>query len=392
MTAVDNDQNKVFTISRGEVPFWEPGLKDALNRHLNKLVHPTSEYKFMVSNSRIIFICVGTPEKENGSADLQYIYSAIESVVKSINDNSPRLILIKSTVPPGTAQEVKKHLLSKFEHISYVSIGSNPEFLREGHALEDFVDPDRIVIGLDEETEWKETLEEIYGKFCNSIFFTGSRTAEFTKYLSNSFLSTLISFSNEMSLVARSIGGIDIRKSFELIHQDRRFMGTPAPIISYLYPGCGYGGYCLPKDTKAIVALSESYKFNAELLKMNISLNEKIMGKLLEDVFNSYPNSNTKIGVLGLSFKPGSDDVRDSPAEKCLSILNSRGYHNVYAYDPIATNNFRELNKTLDVRYTETAEDTISSSDVIIVVTAWDVFRQSLANTDKKIFDFRYFI
>ena len=392
VTAVDIDKNKVSVIRKGGVPFWEPRMKDMLVKHLNKVFIPTSDYKLMVSNCKIIFICVGTSETQDGSADLRYIYSAIDNIVESITDQKPRLIMIKSTVPPGTSEHLSEHLNEKFEHVSNIAVGSNPEFLREGHALDDFLNPDRIVIGLDAGKEWTETLEEIYVKFSTNIVFTDTRTAEFTKYLSNTLLSTLISFSNEMSLIARNIGGIDIRKSFELLHQDRRFTGSPASMISYIYPGCGYGGYCLPKDTKAIATLSESLNYPPILLRMNIAINNEIMGRLLEEVFASYPKKETKIGVLGLSFKPDSDDVRESPAEKCLKILNSRGYVNIYAYDPIATHNFMNQNKDLIVNYTKTAGEAISSADVVIIVTAWDEFKEALKSSNKKVFDFRYFV
>ena len=392
VNAVEADGDKLSKILSGHVPFLEAGLEEALIKHLGKQFSPNRSYDVMVQRSSIILVCVGTPEKEGGKVDLSFIFKAVDQVMQSINDQEHRLILIKSTVPPGTVREIRKHLNERFESASNIVLGSNPEFLREGFALKDFIDPDRVVIGLENEVYWKSILEELYGKFCKEIYFTNPDTAEFVKYLSNTFLSTLISYSNEMSIVARTLGNIEIKKAFNLLHKDRRFFGSPAPITSYVFPGCGYGGYCLPKDTKAIVALSQEHGFIPDILNNNILVNEKIMDILLSGVCHTYPDKSTKVGILGLSFKPDSDDVRDSPAARCIRTLNSLGYGNIYAFDPVASNNFKENYKNLEVKYVKKLEEILTIVDTIIIVTAWKEFGSVPNLFNKKIFDFRYFL
>ena len=270
-----------------------------------------------------------------------------------------------------------------------INVGMNPEFLREGHAWEDFIHPDRIVVGINCNSECQENIKKIYKNFGQEIIFTSPRTAEFLKYLSNTLLSTLISYSNEMSIVAKKIGGIDVENAFKLLHRDKRFSGNPANIVSYLYPGCGYGGYCLPKDTKAITRLSVNLGFKPELLESNLSMNSKIMKILISDFINEHKDRSIKIGILGLSFKPDSDDVRETPALQCIKVLQEEGYHNIIAYDPMAMINFAQTYPELNITYAENENVLLANSDVIFIITSWKEFA-GLDFTNKVVYNFRY--
>ncbi len=383
-------ETKRKLLSSGNIPFYEPGLKDALQRNLNKTFFLVDSIQELIDRSDIIFICVGTPQKDDGSADISQIRSVIKDTMTSNLSQSRKLILIKSTVPPKTTvsmQEFAKELVKKNE--TKVIIGTNPEFLREGHAWEDFVNPDRIVVGMDPDSYFMDKIKEIYSKFNSSLIFTSPNTAEFLKYLSNTLLSTLVSFSNEMSIIANRLGDIDISTAFQLLHLDKRFYGSPALITSYLFPGCGYGGYCLPKDTAAIYALSKINGFEAPILKGNLQVNENIMKLLLDKFFKRKYDKTISIGILGLSFKPDSDDVRESPARRCIFELEDCGYHNINCYDPLAMDNFKTAFPEFKISYSDDPQILLKSSKVIFILTAWNEFRH-LDFQDKDVFDFRY--
>jgi len=385
----DNDEARTFDIVNGKIPFYEPGLEEALRRNINHNFKVASSIEQLVESSTVIFICVGTPESKDGSADLSFVKNAIESVTENIKSGQEKLILIKSTVPPSTTDSMQEFINTKVRNDSKrVILGMNPEFLREGHAWDDFVHPDRIIVGLNDK-HMQNIVMQIYRNFESPVIFTEPKTTEFVKYLSNTLLSTLISFSNEMSIIARKIGGIDIPETFKLLHMDKRFYGEPAGIISYIFPGCGYGGYCLPKDTLAISLISKKYGFKPALIEANLAINENIMRLLLEDFFKLEYDKSVSIGILGLSFKPESDDVRSTPASRCIRSLLDNGYTNIIAYDPKAMENFRRNYPELDVQFASSADDLISAAEVVFIVTAWQDFAK-LDFTDKRVFDLRY--
>ncbi len=385
----DIDEAKVSDIVNGKVPFYEPGLREALQRNINHNFKIAFSLGQLVENSIVIIICVGTPEGGDGSADLSFLKQALESISENTKSGEEKLILIKSTVPPSTTDSMQEFVNTMVgDNGKRIIVGTNPEFLREGHAWEDFVNPDRIVVGLNNKS-MQNIVRSIYKNFDSPIFFTDPRTAEFLKYLSNTLLSTLISFSNEMSVIARKIGGIDISGAFRFLHMDKRFYGEPSGIISYIYPGCGYGGYCLPKDTLAISFVSRQYGFDPVMINANLDINENIMGNLLEDFYKLEYEKSIPIGILGLAFKPESDDVRSTPALHCIQNLIENGYTNIMVHDPKAMKNFKKSYQSLNVQFVANAMDMINIAKVVFIVTAWSNFSE-LDFSGKKVFDLRY--
>lgn len=249
---------RLNSLKNHKVPFFEPHLEDILKETLGKTFLLDVPFEEAVAKSDAVFFCVGTPEKDDGSADLQYLLAAIEQVI-NVKTGRFQVLVTKSTVPPSTvSNEVIPFVLEKLDAAGDRKAGfaSNPEFLREGYCWEDFINPDRIVIGVEDEQS-RKILEKLYEPFNAPVHFVNYNTSEFIKYLSNTLLSTMISYSNEMSMIAHAIGDIDIKNAFRILHEDKRWFGSPAQMKSYVYPGCGYGGYCLPKDTSALARISE---------------------------------------------------------------------------------------------------------------------------------------
>ena len=386
---IEIDSKRVDVLNSGKLPFFEPGLDDALKRNLNKTFFITNDLESAICESDCVYYCVGTPYGERGQADLTYLFSAIDSTLNHVNDNKFRVLVTKSTIPPTTTSEkIIPYVESKGFKVGIdLGVANNPEFLREGHCWDDFIDADRIVLGVcDARSE--EILKNLYSSFSCPIFTVSLNTGEFIKYLSNTLLATLISFSNEMSIIAETLGNIDVAEAFKILHQDKRWYG--ADITSYIYPGCGYGGYCLPKDTNAIYSLTESKGFDAEILKNVIKTNDNI-SDFITDKITKNITKNDKIGILGLSFKPESDDVRDSAAARIIKILLSRGYHNIIAYDPMAIEEFKKFYK-FDIDYFSSKEEIIELADELVILTAWDEFKNLDDVTEKMIVDCRYML
>jgi len=381
----DINKEHCAVISGGKVPFFEPGLDDALARNLGTaftLVDCAIEAAY---KSDICFFCVGTPSLPDGSADLEHLLFAIDSVLETV---SPVCVLVvKSTVPPGTLSErVTPHVRAKGANNPVVV---NPEFLREGSCWEDFINADRIVCGVTDDTA-KSVLTELYMPFGAPLHFVEPNTAEFIKYLSNSLLAALISYSNEMALLADAVGGIETARAFRILHEDSRFAG--AEISSYIYPGCGYGGYCLPKDTAALDAVALSRGFTPRILESVISLNNEMPDLTARKIAHAAGKKTEKIGILGLSFKPGSDDVRDSPAVKIIKTLIRDGYVNIYIYDPLAMQKFQNMYR-LPITYCESLHEVCKTCRTVALVTAWEEFKgidKTFPNTH--FVDCRYFL
>ena len=274
---------------------------------------------------------------------------------------------------------------------SSFTLYNNPEFLREGFALQDFLSPDRIVIGSNLESLYIESkLLKLYKAFDSEIIVTNLNTAEFIKYLSNTLLSTLISYSNEMSIIADTIGGISIKTAFDTLHKDFRINNSA--IKSYIYPGYGYGGYCLPKDTMALVSLSRNYGYNPNILSGNISVNKKITDHVVQKI-SSFINKDANIGILGLSFKPGSDDVRETKTYDLIKKMTDIGFSNIVCHDPLAIEKFKLLYDDLKVSYINSLQELISNSLVLIIATPWPEYLRYLKSgeaSEKIIFDLRF--
>ena len=363
----DISKERTRAIKDGYIPFYEPELDYALMRNLGNKFSISESVLDAAVNPDICFFCVGTPSLTDGSADLSYLFSSLDSILDTIPETC--VIVIKSTVPPGTLNErIVPYIRNKGVNNP---VAANPEFLREGKCWEDFMYPGRIVCGVNDSFS-QNMLTTLYAPFDAPIYFVEPNTAEFIKYLSNSLLATLISYSNEMSLIANAIGGIDISKAFKILHTDKRLNGSG--IRHYIYPGCGFGGYCLPKDTYALAACAKASGYGAYILDAVISLNTDMPCKSAENIEHLVESKDNKIGILGLSFKPDSDDVRDSPAAKIISRLIEDGYSNIYAYDPLATESFCEA-FGLNITYCESKEDVCDICDTVAVVTVWDEFQ-----------------
>lgn len=385
----DPDKARCTSLNSGVLPFAEPGEDEALIRHLGKKFFITELIEDVLPECIYVFFAVGTPCGKNGQADLTYLSRAVNQVL-DYKDGKFRVLTIKSTVPPTTVKDWLKPLAESRGFIPGENIGvaNNPEFLREGHCWEDFIHPDRIVIGADDEKS-RQLLGEMYEPFGVPVFYVSANTGEFIKYLSNSLLATMISFSNEMSMIADAVGGIDVSEAFKILHGDHRWDGCN--MTTYVYPGCGYGGYCLPKDTKALQSLSTAKGFDAKLLGSVISTNDNMPAYMAKKVMRQVDTEEI-IGILGLSFKPGSDDVRDSAAAKVIKELIDNGYGKLFAFDPISNDKFRE-HYALPITYCGSLDEIIEKSDKLVIATAWRDWEELPERCpDKKIIDLRYML
>lgn len=386
---IEADQERLETIRSGKLPFLEPGLGDALRRHLDVNFFPTQALEEALSQSSVICYCVGTPYGADGQADLSYLYAAMKQTLEAICGGGFRVLVVKSTVPPGTTKGcVVPFLHTLGENVpERFGVANNPEFLREGHCWEDFMEADRIVLGVsDSRTE--AMLRELYRNSGIPLCCVSPHTAEFIKYLSNSVLACLISYANEMSRAAEAIGGIDVVEAFRILHLDKRWQ--TGSIRDYFYPGCGYGGYCLPKDTSALYAAVKKAGYDCEILKQVISLNDAMPDVAAQRIIQAAGGrAETCVGILGLSFNPGSDDVRDTPSAKIIEALNRRGWRNILAYDPAAMHAFRAQYR-LEYRCAESYEQILEDADLFAITTAWTCFKSLGRETAKPIVDCRY--
>jgi len=383
-------EEKTRKIRAGLLPFFEPGLDQALARHLGTNFILADGVKNAVQASECIFYCVGTPYGENGEANVDDLFTAIRQALEAIEDNKFRVLVIKSTVPPTTTRD---RVLPFVEQTGFrvgedLGVANNPEFLREGHCWDDFMNPDRIVLGVSDESS-SSLLKRLYAPFKCPVFTVSLNTGEFIKYLSNTLLATMISYSNEMSMAADAIGDIEISKAFRIIHLDKRWGGCG--MSSYVYPGIGYGGYCLPKDTHAFVSLCKAKKFEPHILEKVISTNDGMPEFIFRRIARQ-ASVDDEIGILGLAFKPGSDDVRDTPSAKIIARLLEGGYRKISAYDPLAIDEYK---KTIghDIDYCSDYETLCRKCDLLVIATAWDQFRNVREICgDKRIVDCRYLL
>tara|TARA_B100000902_G_scaffold20591_1_gene24712 strand:- start:1009 stop:2307 length:1299 start_codon:yes stop_codon:yes gene_type:complete len=365
---VDKDINKIDNLKKGIIPIYEPGLEElVLKNYKNKRLNFSSNLKDSVKKSDIIFICVGTPTKKNSnSADLNQVYSAAKEISKSINKF--KIIINKSTVPVATGDEVEKIIAKKVSR-KFFSVVSNPEFLREGEAIRDFIYPDRVVIGCNDEKS-KKILKNLYSPLVSKgakFVSTNRRAAELIKYASNAFLATKITFINEIANLCEKIG-IDVEDISIGIGLDKRIGSR------FLRAGPAYGGSCFPKDTKAIVSTADKFKTNLSVIKSVIKSNELRLNILQKRVNSILKNKikNKKISFLGVTFKANTDDMRDSSSLKLIPYLSRRGAKVNY-FDP--TGPKKEFSKLNNVKFSKSIQDSIERSDLIIIHTEWNDFK-----------------
>ncbi|MDA9814253.1 UDP-glucose/GDP-mannose dehydrogenase family protein [Candidatus Pelagibacter sp.] len=365
---VDKNQDKIDNLQKGIIPIYEPGLEElVLKNYKNKKLKFSTDLENSVKKSDIVFICVGTPTKKNGiGADLSQIYSASKEISKSINKF--KIIITKSTVPVTTGDEIEKILLKKINKNKF-SVISNPEFLREGEAIRDFIYPDRVVIGANDKKSAK-ILKNLYSPLISKgakFISTNRRAAELIKYASNAFLATKITFINEIANLCEKTG-IDVEDISIGIGLDKRIGSR------FLRAGPAYGGSCFPKDTKAIVTTADKFKTNLSVIKSVIKSN-KLRSKLLLKKVNEILSNkikNKKICFLGVTFKANTDDMRDSSSLEMMPFLSKKGAKIKY-YDPTGFKN--EFNKLKNVSYSNSINDAVKGSDLVILHTEWNDFK-----------------
>ncbi|MBT5859150.1 MAG: UDP-glucose/GDP-mannose dehydrogenase family protein [Flavobacteriales bacterium] len=370
---VDVDEKKIENLKNGIIPIYEPGIESlVLDNQKKGTLHFTTEIKESLNESEVVFIAVGTPMGDDGSADLKYVLQ----VAKDIGNNMSHHIVVvdKSTVPVGTADLVKKTIQdtldAKQSNLTF-DVVSNPEFLKEGAAINDFMRPDRVVVGADNEGSMR-IMKELYSPFTfNHDRFIGMdiRSAEMTKYAANAMLATKISFINEMANICEYVGA-DINHVRIGIGSDKRIG------YQFIYPGCGYGGSCFPKDVKALINIADKSGYDAQLISSVEKVNADQKNVLFKKIVQKFGQnlSGKTFAVWGLSFKPGTDDMREAPSINLInSIINNGG--KVNAYDPKATEQAKFYLKDLDVNYCEDKYSALKDVDAVILVTEWKEFR-----------------
>ncbi|GIW47837.1 MAG: UDP-glucose 6-dehydrogenase [Deltaproteobacteria bacterium] len=374
---VDIDEVKIRSLSQGIVPFFEPGLDDLVQKNLKEgRLHFTTNLSEAVQRSFIIFIAVGTPPDGDGSADVSAVLDVARSIGKSMNDY--KIVVTKSTVPVGTTEKVREVIRSVTD-IEF-DVASNPEFLKEGAAVEDFMKPDRVVIGADKPSV-AGILKELYSPFMRSgdrAIIASIRSAELAKYAANAMLATRISFMNEMANLCELVGA-DVSEIRLIIGADSR-IGR-----SFLFPGIGYGGSCFPKDVKALIKTAERMGYELKICKATDEVNtnqREIFWNKIKTFFKGNL-SGKRIGVWGLSFKPKTDDIREAPSLFIVNRLISHGAE-VVVHDPVAMGRAREYFGD-KVRYAESNYDACVDAHALVIHTEWNEYRQPDFDTLKKI-------
>jgi len=370
---VDVDEKKINMINNAQPPIYEQGLEE-LMKELKDKYYATKDYREAILNSDVTFIAVGTPSKKDGSMDLKYVKTASESIGKALREKKNyHVIVVKSTVLPGTTENIIKPITEKEsgkKAFQDFGLAMNPEFLREGVALKDFLNPDRIIIGV-QDKKTKKILDELYALINAPKLFTDIKTAEMIKYVSNAFLATKISFANEIGNICKKLG-IDSWKVFEGVGLDHRI--SP----HFFKTGIGWGGSCFPKDTRALIRKAEELGEDPIILKAVVEVNERQPLKLIELPKKHVPDLKGKrIGVLGLAFKPNTDDVRETRAYVVVKKLLEEGAK-IIAYDPKAMENFKRYYPDVGdkIEYAKSGEEVLKSTEVILIVTEWPEFEE----------------
>lgn len=392
VTVIERDQKKIDSLLSGIVPFYEPGLDILLKSVIDnkKIIFVNSLKQAIIKNPEVIFSCVGTPSLPDGNADLSYVFAVATEFAQNIENYC--LFINKSTVPVGTAKKVheiiSQELVYRNKNIEF-DIASNPEFLKEGDALDDFLSPDRVVVGVNS-LKAKNILKKLYSPFIKSqdqFISMNIESAELTKYASNAMLATRISFINQLALLADKVGA-DIFAVKNGMAKDKR-IGS-----AFLNAGIGYGGSCFPKDVSALIKIGENYNLKMSLVEAVDDINKNMRESFINNILDFYKNNikNKRIGIWGLSFKPETDDIRSAPAIDVISSLLNAGAH-INVYDPQAISNIKNIfnNK---INYTKTAQEILITCDSLIILTEWREFINININEfnllkDKLVFDAR---
>lgn len=371
VTCVDVNQEKIDYMKKGKSPIYEKDLEELMVKNKERLNYTTdsaSAYK----NADVIFIGVGTPEKKDGSANLKYVYEVAKEIAQSLEKDC--LVVLKSTVPIGTNQKIEKYIKSNLKNDVKIELVSNPEFLSQGTAVHDTLHAQRIVIGV-KSKKAEEIMRNVYDPFCIEYVITDRESAEMIKYASNDFLALKISYINEIANLCEIVGAN--------ITDVARGMGLDSRIGNkFLNAGIGYGGSCFPKDTKALNWLGNYYDYELKTIKAAIEVNENQKIKLIKKARKYYETfEGLNIAILGLSFKPNTDDLRDAPSLDCMPILLDDGAK-IKAYDPVAENNYKKIYPT-EIEYCKSLEETLKDADICFIFTEWDFVKKM----DKSLFE-----
>ena len=375
---VDKDKDKINNLKNDIIPIYEPGLQNLVKKNKNSgRLSFSNDIDQNIKKADIVFIAVGTPSRRgDGHADLTYVYEAAEKIAKNLDGYT--VIVNKSTVPVGTGAEVK-NIIKKINPDALFDVVSNPEFLREGNAIEDFMRPDRVVVGIETEKA-KQLMSIIYKPLYlieTPIMFTDLNTAELIKYSANAFLAVKISYINQMSDLCEKVGA-DVHDVAKGIGLDKR-IGS-----KFLHPGPGYGGSCFPKDTLALVQTAKEYDSNLSLVETVVQYNKQRKSDMADKIIEAFNNNcqNKKISILGLSFKPETDDMRDSPSLDIIPILKEKGF-DIYVFDPVAMDEAKKLLK--NIQFSNNIEECLQDSDGLVILTEWNEFRSLSATRLKKV-------
>jgi UDPglucose 6-dehydrogenase len=367
VTCVDVDETKIEKLKSGIIPIYEPGLDTLVEKNVNAgRLHFTTEIRSAVEGAQAVFLAVGTPPKEDGSPDMSYYQQAAKDVAEAMNGY--KVLVTKSTVPIGTGKWLREFVTNNLKVQTDFGVASNPEFLREGAAIDDFMRPDRVVIGSNE-PEAIEVMKELYRPLYlieTPIVITSLEAAELIKYAANAFLATKITFINEVANLCDAIG-CDV-------HDVARGMGMDNRIgRKFLHPGPGYGGSCFPKDTRALTTVADQFGVETRIVDAVIDANERQREAMIPKIEKLVGSLDGKqIGILGLAFKPETDDMRESPAIDIIRSLLDRGVK-IRAYDPVAMDEARHC--LPEIEYATDEYDAIRDADALVIVTEWNQFR-----------------
>ena len=365
---VDVDLSKIETLRRGEVPFYEPGLGDLLERNIREgRLSFTQDLGASIPKAKVVFIAVGTPQSHDGSADLKYVMQVASDVARAMV--GPLVVVMKSTVPVGTADKVRSIMQAEGSHPALIV--SNPEFLKEGAAADDFLKPDRVVVGCQEE-EARQVMADLYEPFVrtnNPILFMDNLSAEMTKYCANGLLASRISFMNEVARLCQAVGA-DVDQVRVGVGSDRR-IGQ-----AFLFPGAGYGGSCFPKDVRALIRIGQEHGISMEMLRATDEVNEAqkhLLSSFIQERYGA-DLSGRRFALWGLAFKPRTDDMREAPSLVLIEDLLAAGA-TVRAYDPEARGTARKLLGDR-IEYAANAYEACQDADALVLVTEWNEFRR----------------
>ena len=377
VTCLDQDKTKIRSLKKGSIPFHEPGLANMVTKNISsKNLSFTNSYKQAIHFSNTIFICVGTPQYNNGRPNLKYLISCIDTIIQQYKQEKTDRVLhlfIKSTIAPGTIKKINKKIHDHRLDKSLV-ISSNPEFLKEGDAINDFLKPDRIVIGSNNNESIK-IAESLYRPICwksNRVQIVSPESAEIIKYASNAFLATKISFINEIARLSDAVGA-DIEEIRKGIGADERI--NP----NFLYAGLGFGGSCFPKDVSGLAHTFQEFKVDSKLAKATLETNKSQIEYFISKIKHYYKKDlkNTQLAIWGLSFKPNTDDIRESKAIELIKRLSPK-VNSMMLYDPIAIENAKkELSHITNIKFLNSAKSTLKNSHGLILCTEWKEFWSS---------------